>query len=325
MICYVLYFLTFLFSHNAKSENFQVSINNVSETSYTTPSFQQHFLQPIKFTHHGLRCFIRHAYNHPHYGSDFLPSNFRHMTEFFLKQTNLQTRNYYQAVFRMFGNKLKESLYVSPYALSELVNEIAPLLQRIFDVPAIAAPDVLQNKIAHTMYDAMLQKFDYLKLDPQGYFGDLSQKILIDIEVAQELADDISPEELRKSMLLFFELALNKCVWSPNDPQEAWRSVRKLADQVLDFQTKGIIKDQDDLNGLIISLIERFCLYLDLSYAEISVEFYTQLHKEIESKTIPFLLLENEEYFETKSQRLSRAVVMAEAKTRAYQAGILVG
>ena len=324
MVYLVLFSVALLFSHNTKSEDFQVSINSVSENTFTPLSYKKHFLQPIKFTHHGMRCYIRHAYNHPEYGTDFLPNNFFHMVQFFKRNTP-QTRAYYQSVFRMFGNKLKQSMYVNPYALSEMIQEITPLLQQACDQMPTPALELMQKKISSTMYDAMLQKFDYLKLDPHAYFSDLSANILTEINAAQELADDISAEELRKSMLLFFELALNKCVWNPNEYVDAWKSVKTLTDQLCVLHDAQAIKDQDDLNDLFISIIERFCLFLDLSFAEIPVEFYTHLHKDIEAKNLFFLELEGEEFFETKAQRLSRAVTMAEAKTRAYHQGILVG
>lgn len=324
MIHLVLYSLALLFSHNTKSEDFQVSINSVSESAYTPIYNKKHFLQPIKFTHHGMRCYIRHAYNHPEYGTDFLPNNFFHMVQFFKRNTP-QTRSYYQSVFRMFGNKLKQSMYVNPYALSDMIQEVTPLLQQACDYSRTPAFDLMQQKISSTMYDTMLQKFDYLKLDPQAYFSDLSTNILSEINAAQELADDISPEELRKSMLVFLELTLNKCIWNPNEYQDAWKSVKTLTDQLYVLHDAQAIKDQDDLNDLFISIIERFCLYLDLSFTEIPVDFYASLHKDIEAKNLLFLELEGEEFFETKAQRLSRAVTMAEAKTRAYHQGILIG
>jgi hypothetical protein len=324
MIYLALCFFTLLFSHNTKSEDFQVSINSVSENSFTPTSHHKHFLQPIKFTHHGMRCYIRHAYNHPDYGTDFLPNNFFHMVQFFKRNTP-QSRNYYQSVFRMFCNKLKQSMYVNPYALSELTEEITPLLKNIFHPTFIPAFSQLQEKISSLMHDTMLQKFDSLKLDPVTYFDDLSHDILRNINATQELTGDISVEELRKSMLIFFELSLNKCIWNPNEYNEAWHSVKTLSNQLHQLSLAEIITDQDDLNSLFISLIERFCLYLDLSFAEIPTEFYSILQADIAAKNLFFLELEGEEFFETKAQRLLRAVTMAEAKTRAYHQGILVG
>jgi len=321
---HIIFCFTLLLSSNIKGEDFQVSINSVSENGIPTSSYYAHFLQPIKFTHHGMRCYIRHAYNHPEYGTDFLPNNFFHMIQFF-KRSTPQTRSYHQSVLRMFSNKLKQSMYVNPYALSELIQEITSTLQEICSVLHMPAYDLLQQKISNAMYEAMLNRFDYLKLDPTGYFDDLSDNILSTVHAAQELADDISVEEFRKSLLVFLELMLNRCVWNAHEYQEAWRNVKLIADQLQQLHDVQVLKDKEDLNDLFVSLIERFCLYLDLSFAEIPADFYTELHREIDARSLYLLELESEEYFETKSQRLSRAVTMAEAKTRAYHQGILVG
>ena len=189
----------------------------------------------------------------------------------------------------------------------------------------VPAYELLQQKISNTMYNRMLHKFDYLKLDPKAYFNDLSQDILGDINAAQDLADDISVEEFRKSLLVFLELCLNKCIWSPHAHEQAWQNVKTLTGQLHQLHEAQVLKDQDDLNDLFVSILERFCLYLDLSFAEIPAKFYAAVHKDIEAKNLFFLELEGEEFFETKAQRLSRAVTMAEAKTRAYHQGILMG
>lgn len=318
---YLILCFAFLLSSNIKGEDFQVSIQNVSETSFPVSNHTIHFLQPIKFTHHGMRCYIR-RYNHPEY-ADFLANNFFHMVQFFKRKTP-QTRNYHQSVLRMFNNKLKQSLYVNPYAFSDLLQEISGNLEEICSVQQTPAFELLRKKISDTMYDAMLNKFDYLKLDPAAYFNDLSQDILADFNAAQDLADDITVEEFRKTLVSFLELACNKCIWSPHEYQDAWNNVKTLTGQLHQLHSTQVLKDQDDLNDLFVSIIERFCLYLDLSFAEIPAQFYAQLHKDIEAKNLYFLELEDEEFFETKAQRLSRAVTVAEAKTRAYHQGILM-
>jgi hypothetical protein len=172
------------------------------------------------------------------------------------------------------------------------------------------------------MYESMLNKFDYHKLDPTAYFDDLSHSILND---THDLADDITVDEFRKSLFTFFELALNKFIWSPHEYSQAWHNIKTVTGQLHQLYDAHVIKDQEDLNDLFVSILERFCLYLDLSFAEIPADFYTRLHHDIEAKNLFFLELESEEFFETKAQRLSRAVTMAEAKTRAYHQGILFG
>lgn len=311
-----------LFSHNANAQDFQLPINSVTEMSNPIAFDKHHFLQKIRFTQRGMRCFIEHKYNHDQY-ADFLANNFCHFEQF-IKRDTPQTRSYYQSVLRMFGNKLKQSMYINPYAYSEMLDEITPCLQKACATEHTPAFKTLQTKISSAMYDAMLQKFDYLKIDPDAYFTDLSQDIISLINTTQELSGDASVEELRKSFMVFFETTVNKLIWSPKEYEHAWRNVKIIADQLTRLYEKDILNDQDDLNDLFVTLLERFCLFLDLSYAEIPVEFYETVRADIGTKQFLLLELEQEQFLETKAQRLERAVTMTEAKTRAYHAGILV-
>ncbi len=312
-----------LSSHNANAKDFQLTRHSATENSNLIAFDQHHFLQPVKFSNHGLRCFIRHAYNRPEYGTDFLPNNFFHFVQF-LKRDTPQARSYYQSVLRMFGNKLKQSMYINPYAYCQMLDEITPCLQKACSDERPPIFKQLQTKISSTMYNAMLDKFDYLKIDPDAYFHDLSEDIISLVNTTQELSGDASIEELRKSFMVFFETTVNKLIWSPNEYEHAWRNVKVIADQLARLYEKDILSDQDDLNDLFITLLERFCLFLDLSYAEIPVEFYQAVRQDIQAKNLLLLELEQEQFIETKAQRLERAITMTEAKTRAYHSGILV-
>jgi hypothetical protein len=224
----------------------------------------------------------------------------------------------------MFGNKLKQTMYINPYAYCDMLDEITPLIKHAMFTEKAPIFPALQKKISSAMYDRMLHKFDYLKLDPEGYFKDLSDDIISIINSTYELSGDASVEELRKTLLVFFEMTINKLVWNPNEPEHAWRNVKIINSQLLKLYDENIFNDQDDLNGLFITLLERFCLFLDLSYAELPIDFYAQLRKDIALKNISLLELEDEPFFETKAQRLERAITLAEAKTRGYHEGIVV-
>ncbi len=311
-----------LSSHNAIGKDFQLTRHSATEISNPIAFDNTHFLQKIRFTQRGMRCFIEHKYNHYKY-ADFLANNFFHFVQF-LKRDSPQTRSYYQSVLRMFGNKLKQSMYINPYAYCQMLDEITPCLQKACSDEHTPIFKQLQTKISSTMYNAMLDKFDYLKIDPEAYFHDLSEDIISLVNTTQELPGDASIEELRKSFMVFFETTVSKLIWSPNQYEHAWRNVKIIGDQLARLYEKDILSDQDDLNDLFITLLERFCLYLDLSYAEIPVEFYQTVRQDIQTKNLLLLELEQEQFIETKAQRLERAITMTEAKTRAYHSGILV-
>jgi len=326
MIIYILSLclgLCIVTSHKAKGEEFQLPLNRVAEINDPIEFHYAHFVQPIKFTNHGLRCFIKHAFNIPEYGTDFLPNNFFHFVQF-LQRTTDQTRSYYQSVFRMFGNKLKQSMYINAYAYADMLDEITPLLKHACSHQEPVAFNHLKKTLSSMMYERMLNKFDYLKLDPDAYFHDLSHDILSLINSSHELSSDASIEEFRKSLMVFLEITLNKVIWNPLQHKQAWENVKLVSSQLIKLYEEDILQDQDDINDLSVTLLERFCLFLDLSYAEISPAFYAEIRHEIQEKNLALLEWEQEQFIETKSQRLERALAFAEAKTRAYHQGILV-
>jgi len=323
LIPFCLMLFGILLTHDTECQALAPSHSSHQEVHDPISRHMAHFMQPIKFTNHGLRCYIKHAYNIPEYGTDFLPNNLFHMVQFLERKTD-QICHYYQSVLRMFGNKLKQSMYVNPYALSEMLDEILPLMKDACNKQTIPTFAHLQKDISQLMYDNMLNRFDYLKVDPDAYFSDLTTDILSLVHSSHELSADSSVQELRKSIQVFFEVAFNKLVWDPHAPKDAWHNVKLLADQLTRFHQQNVVSDEDDLNDLFVTLLERFCLYLDLSAPDLPLAFYHELRSDIAQKNLLFLELEEDQYFASKATRLERVITMTEAKTRAYQQGILV-
>ncbi len=86
-----------------------------------------------------------------------------------------------------------------------------------------------------------------------------------------------------------------------------------------------MIADQDDLNSLYLSLMERYCFFLDLTENQLSSSFYQKIKDDIVHNKPAFLdLPEQEQYMETKNQRMMRVVFEGEVKARAREQGLLV-
>lgn len=78
--------------------------------------------------------------------------------------------------------------------------------------------------------------------------------------------------------------------------------------------------DLDDLNGLYVTLLERYCYFLDIASADLPLTFYTGVQQDILSAPAALLThAEQEDMVETKLQRFKRALTIGQAKTRAYQ------
>jgi hypothetical protein len=90
-----------------------------------------------------------------------------------------------------------------------------------------------------------------------------------------------------------------------------------------ELKDQGII-NQDDLDDLFKSLLERFCHFLDLAGSDLSMDVINSIKQDIVAGKLLFLELEEQEDFiETKAERLQRALLLTEAKVRARSFGII--
>lgn len=321
MFLYIL-FISSLFIHTAHTRYTQPNTSHEQKFAQLHNDRLQQFMRTINFTKQGLRCFIRHVYNAVEY-PDFLANNFFHMTQFMQRKTEIP-RSYMQSVLRMFGNKIKQSMYVNPYALSELLDEMMPCIKGACCTITSLAYDNLHASIADTMHDTMLDQFEHLKRDPQAFFADLSHEIITLVGGRHELNNDATLAELRSTLLLFLQTTLNKLIWDPNKGADAWLNVKLIADQLARYHEQGIIDDVDDLDDLYVTLLERFYLYLDLSHAELTDELIAQMRADVAAHNLLLFEIEHEEFFLSKAERFEQVLTDVEIKMRAYQQGILV-
>lgn len=295
-----------LISHNANGRDYQhhyastdISANNSSFTRSVFVSDVSEFLKDI--------------FNAPAYAEDFLPNNFFHMVELldYGKQTH-KDNLYIKAVIRLFANKMKASSYVNVYAFSDLLAQCPSLLDHHFVIKSENALNSLKDIIYELQYQSFTSRFPEFKSNPETFLSNLSQQI-----------EDAS--ELRKLMSLFLEVCLNKLIWNPNDQFETWTSTKVIADHLAALYQKSIIADLEDLNSLCITLLERYCFFLDIAGSQIEIETYEKIRHDINSCSTPLLdLAEQEDILETKAQRLNRCLLSLEAKARAREVGIVV-
>lgn len=275
--------------------------------------------QPITLTPEGIKKFLRTIYNNQDYGLEFLPNNFSHLTQF-LKQgkESHQKRTYVQSVFRLFNNKLKTTSYVNAYAFSNLLEEFPPLLSDYF-ITIKTSKDILamQTQVNELLYSRFLSQFKSFKNDPTEFLKTISADIVTSLEQhdVPQLNDPLAIEELRKTTLMFIDTGLSKLIWNPEDQYETWHATKKIAKDLHALFEQHIITDQDDLNDLFRTLIERYCLFLDLTGTHLSKDFFDRVKKDINAQSLTFLTLEEEEDVESKSQRLMRSLTQAQQKT----------
>lgn len=314
--------ISLCFINTVHSRDKQIKIDDLNPVTQLQQERMQQFMRSINFSKQGIRCFIKHVYNAKEY-ADFVVNNFMHLTEFMQRTTDMP-RIYQQSVIRMFHNKIKQSLYVNPYALSELLDEMITHLKKAYYNTASQAYDKLHTSISSIMHDTMLNKFDQLKQNPDGFFNELSHNIINLVGTRHDLNGDIPVADLRSTLLLFLQNSLSKLVWSPNDAAGTWLNVKLIADQLARYHQQGIIDNVDDLDDLYTTLLERFYLYLDLAYTELDMATLEAMRTDIASGTLALFEIETEEHFLTKADRFNQVAADVEVKIQAYQQGILV-
>ena len=276
-----------------------------------------HLTQPVVLTPEGIKKFLRYTYNHQDYGSEFLPNNFSHLSQFLRKgKESHQKRAYVQSVFRLFSNKLKSSSYVNAYAFSILLEELPLLADYFVDIKSERDILTMQTQVNEMLYSRFLSQFQSFKANPQDFLGTLSHDIVISLEQHEVPLplDPTATEELRKTMLMFLDGGLNKLIWSPENPDETWASIKTVATHLSTLYDQNIIVDQEDLNDLFRTLIERYCLFLDITGEDLPVDFFERVKNDIKSQSLLFLDLEEEEDVESKAERLIRSLAQAQHK-----------
>lgn len=295
-----------IISHSSKAQDYQLPYDqtqkNTPAASYARSVFSS-----------GIGDYLKNTFNAPGYVQDFLPNNFFHFTE--LLQHGNQTgknKTYFKSVMRLFSNKIKAASYLNAYAFGDLLAQLPNLLEVPFAVNKERAFESLKDVIYELQYQHFKANFPLFKSSPETFLEALSQEI-----------EDAS--ELRKLTMIFFEITLHKLIWSPEDNIETWFNVKRIADQLTHLHQKTIILDRDDLNSLFITLLERYCMFLDIAGSSMPITTFERIKEDIATHHINFLELEEqEELIETKMQRFTRCLAEIEAKARAYTQGMII-
>lgn len=279
---------------------------------------------PVSFTPLGINYFLKHVYNRPDYASEFLPNNFSHMMQFL--QHGLDTQqgpSYAQSVFKLFGNKLKAAPYINAYVFADMLAPLQTILKDYFVGPKPRSINQLKTSVNDVLYSSFLSQFDFFKKDPKLFFNNLSNEILTSLN--HELSgskNEIIKEQLRQTVVRFFELCISKIVWSPEESTEIWNTIKITSEQLTSMMKDRIIEDVDHLDDLFWSITHRFCFFIDLVGADLPISFYQTVKQDLlAKKTLLSKIDEQESAITSKSDHLMQTILAGEAKARASQAG----
>ena len=296
----------------------------ISQQDIDQKRYQHLLYSPIKFHKSGLNCFLRHIFNDKQY-PDFFMHDMRHMTEFLQwGKDSSQQRAYVKSVFRLFDTMRRKTYCFNAWGSESFLEKLPNLIEDQFVIFKSNESVKITEMINDILYSRFLTDFTSFQQNPNLFFDTLSQEIIKKVNNQHEFLEEVTVEEMRKIVIVFLEGLLNKLVWSPKDSIQTWDCVKKIGTHLHRLYEKNIIVDPEDLNGMYISLVERYCFFIDLSGAELPVSFFENIKKEINTVSLPFLELEEQERFlESKKERLMRALTENEAKARAREYGVI--
>lgn len=310
--------LMMFLSSNATQQDYQQSSNFAQEIGRAKVDL---FL-PVTFTPTGIDYFLRNVYNRPEYGTEFLPNNFSHFLQFLEHgvQTR-QTAGYAQSVIKLFANKLKSATYINAYVFEDMLLSLHSTIKHYFVGPQPRTAAQLKVSINDVLYTSFLSQFDFFKQDPKKFFDSVSREILTSLNY--ELlgsAQEVQKEQLRQTLVRFLELCAGKLIWSPEEPNYIWPSVKKTCSHFARFAHDGIMHDADYIDDLYWSLTHRLCFFIDLCNTSLPASFYQTVEKDVLKKNVLLCKLdEQEKVITSKSELLMQTLVAGEAKSRAYQ------
>lgn len=276
------------------------------------------FLRPVSFTKPGVQYFFTHVFNHPDYGTYFLPASFRHTVDFLSFTKHMKNPyEYVLSVVDLFHTKLKESTWVNPYALSFMLDA---LMEHTKDLVHTGTTDT-NKRVKKALYQALLSHFNDLKNNPDQFMDSLTDEIMSVVNDSQVTNHVI----LQYSISRLIESALDKLIWDPSEQINCWESCKHLANQLDAMEQQHLIPDEVTLNHCFWSLIYRFSYFVETTGDQLAMTTYQAIAQDIVTKNSPMLACEEQEHkILTKAERLKQALLTGEIKSRSAQAGLWV-
>jgi hypothetical protein len=261
------------------------------------------------------------------YIESILPHDFSYLAQLIsYGHKTHQPQNYIKSVFKVFSNTLKRTDYINAYAFDNFLAQMPDMLLPYFtpykaqvvlrkvNINTMDLYERLNESINTLMFSRFSGEFNKFKQNPDQFLNTLSSSIM---ELAQE---EIETESLRQTVLRFLELSLGKLIWSPEDNEIVWKSVKNIAHRLARLVECNIIDDVSDLDDMFRTLIHRFCLFLDITGDQLPLSLYEAIKRDIESQELLLLNLEDQEpLLESKTECLAYSVVANEKRRRAVE------
>jgi len=273
--------------------------------------------------------FIKKIYNQKSYAGE-LSQNAGHILQFFdlSNELNLGLDAIYVST-RLFYNKMKAAEVIDDGMIIQLLDATPHYLERHFTSYEEVGSQADLNYVRKHLENMILSKFtsqiNVFRSQPDLFVANLAGDLAAyyheeATRTKKAFAKQEAMDRLRNLLIRFYELALNKIMWNPQQPDRVWSSFTTIAQGLQMLGEYGIVRHMDDLDDLLWSLTNRFCYFLDLAGSNMPLTFYEEMEKDLESRVIYFLeYREQDEGIATKKDLLSDAIMQAKARAIAYE------
>jgi hypothetical protein len=290
--------------------------NIINADALKTP---EDFLRPIHLTRPGLRCFFKHVYNDPYYGSEFLPACFIHIEDFFSCMPSIERKDAFSHSFiTLFHNKLKEARWVNPFAFEQALVAIKTWMPRVISYGMLE----LEKKT-----NLMLEKFAH-KIISKTDTASRSEVVeaystkLYNLYMGTHKPVYARVQELMSS---FIESACEKLIWSHKDGIETWEIFKRLDALIYELYKTKVISDKAVMQRILCSLVCRFVYFLDTLGVGLDDAALDTIEKECAENCsiVSFALPEQEDLVLSKKDFLLNSVKQVRFKKFAYINGFI--
>jgi len=266
----------------------------------------------------------------PEYAKEILPNDFSHFSQLLsFGTTNNQPPVYLRSVVKSFSNLLKRSQYVNASAFSQLLENLPAQLAPYFTLPASRAyisnsalydaafVDRFKATVNNVLFSKFSTEYDSFRQDPNTFLKNISTNI---VTIAQE---EMTQEQLRHSVIRFCEIALSKLIWDPTAQEKTWLTTKRIAEQLATLLEYNIIDDTNDLEDLHLTLLNRYCYFIELTATDMPASFFAGIRNDLTSRDIVlFALAEQDSILEPKLSYMQRTLIEAETAAYRHQAGL---
>lgn len=282
-----------------------------STESYSSAALTRHeidlvsfFSKPIEFTPEGIAYYFKYVYNHPEY-IHYLPYNLSHMIQFLeygIKSG--QNETFAASVIKMFLQKMKAVPYVEAESLAEFMPKFTQSMKPYLDKKEVQFLQEMQVMIKEKLTQVFSKYFSSFQKNPDAFMGSLAEQIAQQTNQSAT-KQHIDVEHLKKDILRFLEICVNKLAWSSKDDIQIWYTCNRLAHECQICVEHKVLCDQNSLDDMCWSLIHRFCYFVELSQGALSNDFYAHVLHDLQTKPLVLVAIpEQEDMITSKKNHL---------------------